>query len=354
MTSKFNYCNFKYASQGIADNRGGSGDTIIVKNSTFIYNSTGLFGQGTSYGIIDSSNFKRNVNFGIENNYGGKFTGCDISHNNATGFGCDGLNTLINCTINHNITGMSNMQGSTIITCTINANHSGIITSNSNGVTITNSVIDSNTVIGILNGAVANITNCQIKNNGIGINDHNGSSFPGTITKCDIENNTIGIQLSATSENISCNKICNNTSYDLKYTSVNNVVVAYNYWCTSDSTATQAVIYDGHNNISYGLVNFMPLDTQQCYVTTGISSSETKTLSFNAFPNPATNYLTIELPADIYKAEIKIFNLFGDLAYSSLIRTKKEEIDVSYFANGIYIIQISAGNTLRRQKFIKQ
>ncbi|HXB42313.1 MAG TPA: hypothetical protein VNZ49_17370 [Bacteroidia bacterium] len=33
MTSKFNFCNFRYATQGIADNRNGSGDTVCLQSN---------------------------------------------------------------------------------------------------------------------------------------------------------------------------------------------------------------------------------------------------------------------------------------------------------------------------------
>jgi hypothetical protein len=350
MTSKFNFCNFRYATFGIEDGRAGTGDTLIIKNSNFNFNTTGWYGGGTGYGIIDTSNFTHNGTGGSYV-YGSTLTKCNFSYNQ-TGFDCHSINTLNYCTLNHNQTGMGNMRNSSVNNCIVNNNQTGI--SAPNGVSVNNSIIDSNTVVGIDVIKTSNLTNCQFKNNLLAINDHNNAGMYSTITKCTIENNTTGIQLSVSGESIFCNKICNNTSYDLKYTGTNNVLVANNYWCTTDSIATQAVIYDGHNNVSYGLVNFMPLDTNQCYLTSGISDNKPQTLSFNVFPNPTSNDLTIELPTTTSKAEIKIYTLLGDLAYSSTVRTKKTEIDVSAFANGIYIIQIEAGNILSRQKFIKQ
>jgi len=293
--SKFNYCNFRYATRGIYnDQMGSSNDTLIVKNSNFNYNNYGTYNwwiDGTNE--FDSCNFINNQT-GIYTEYGwtnAVANYCSFSNNQSNGFGTSSMmsgylkncvasynqnygiqaKTVINCTVQNNQTGIqgarhitncivrNNIYGiqnsDTVDNCTVNANQYGV-----NAQNITNNTVDSNTVMGIRWSG--NVTDCNIKYNGTGIY-LTDSVY--TITKNFIENNTVGIEMAA-NNNIYCNKICNNTSYDLKYTMTHNYTVSNNYWCTPDSASTTAVIYDGYDNINLGLVNFMPLDTA-CYLT---------------------------------------------------------------------------------------
>ncbi len=354
MTSKFNYCNFRYATNGIEDNRGGVGDSLIINNSNFNFNNTGLVGQGTGVGLIDNCNFTNNGTGGSLI-YGSTINNCNFSFN-GTGFNCHSYDILNYCTFNHNQTGMGSLLNSKVNHCIVNYNQTGIGIVNSGGNRIKNTTVDSNAVIGIdLYGNNDSIYNCQIKYNGIGLRHLQSSlSWPNVIANNTIENNGIGIILQVTIDNIHCNKICNNTTYDLQYSGGQNVSVANNYWCTADSNSTQAVIYDGHNNISYGLVNFMPMDTVQCYLATGISNYESPNFSFSIFPNPATDQLTLTFPTIISKTTISIFNMLGGLVYHTSETGINIVINVSDFASGMYVIQIASGEKIIRQKFIKQ
>ena len=223
-TSKLNYCNILYSDKGAFPAAGTyMGDTIYIKHSNFTNNNSGMGNIGLVYVYIDSCNF-RNNNKGIESGSGVVYASNSTFSSNQYGIG------------------YSNVEYGSFRHC----------------------LIDSNSIMGIFAGQRDTIIDCQINYNGIGMR----SSGPGYITKNRIENNSIGISLYSTSSSMFCNKICGNTSYDCKYTgSTNTNLVVNNYWCTSDSTATAAVIYDGYDNVNLGLVNFMPLDTSSCYLS---------------------------------------------------------------------------------------
>ncbi|MES2621463.1 MAG: T9SS type A sorting domain-containing protein, partial [Bacteroidota bacterium] len=80
--------------------------------------------------------------------------------------------------------------------------------------------------------------------------------------------------------NITCNKICNNTFYNLQHgrNFGSNSNISNNYWCTTDSALIASKIYDGYDNINFGLVSFIPVDTTQCYLT-GCNLSITSTIT---------------------------------------------------------------------------
>jgi hypothetical protein len=379
LTSKFNHCNFSYASTGIFD--GSAGDSLIVKNSNFNFNSVGLSSGGTGYGIIDSCNFNNNsagassvtnsivsyCDFSYNSSgYQGLFStlnNCTLNHN-SIGFNGYKANRLNNCTVKYNQTGISCQRACRINNCIVIGNQSGIVTGNSihdDNVKIYNTTVDSNAIVGVVIGnRNDSVANCFIDFNGVGLIDNNwDNSWINIIIQNSIENNSSGgLQLVSTPDYISCNKICNNGTYDLQYSGTTNFSIPNNYWCMPDSASMEAVIYDGYDNISYGLVSFMPMDTS-CYlsipvVTTGIHETSS-TFLFNIFPNPATDHLTIELPSsDVSKTSLQIFNTMGELEYSSALSNQKTDIDVLSFASGIYFVQLVNGNNISRKKFIKQ
>jgi len=360
--SKFNYCNFRYADQGIYNDQV-SNDTLVVKNSNFNDNNYGIYNWSigsNSTNQFDTCNFINNqIGFRTEYHQSDAiFNYCNFSYNqkgyttagypnngylnncvasNNQNSGIERAHTISNSTVSNNQTGI---WGSTnVISCTVRNNADGIsgadtvdyciINNNQNGVmalNIKNSTIDSNNVYGV--SYYGNVFNCQIRENGTGI--HLADSFY-VVTKNQIENNTIGIELEVTGNIIFCNKICNNTSYDLRYTATSGETVADNYWCTPDSAATTLVIYDGYDNINYGLINFMPLDTLNCYSTTGISNPTLSNLSISIYPNPTTGKFTVS--SGQLAQKIKIYDLFGRL----VLTATEPEIDMSSYPAGLYV-----------------
>ena len=130
--------------------------------------------------------------------------------------------------------------------------------------------------------------------------------------------------------------------------------VANNYWCTTDSAATSYVIYDGYDNINLGLIYFMPIDTLSCYLITENPKNEFEPFSFNIYPNPSSDYLTLRFTQNNSKATIKIYNLLGELKSATAILHQETKINISDLSNGIYILEADTEKGIMRQKFIKQ
>ena len=445
LNSTFNYCNVSYANIGI---NATVGDSLIVNNSNFNQNLTGMqysgnngseiaqmgnsiFKNNTNYGLIledldysqiNNCNFSNNVISGLvlssgsAQTYTSSTNYCNFS-NNGIGFewddaystlsysnfsnnttGLQGGNSLMfvpinnitkNCTFDSNQTALNTIDHMRIESCTIVHNQAGFI---SNGVnSIKNCTIDSNssTTLSAYNDS---IINCNIKYNGAGIeadsytyiigNDieyNTGASIkcgnenttlitgntikygnPGidnysasilTITNNIIADNNVGIILSSPNCTLSCNSICNNTGYDIKYQASSNINASDNYWCTSDSASIQALIYDGRDNISYGLVSFMPLDSAcSPSITTSIREI-TQEYSIHVYPNPTSNSITIEAPQ---QAIIEITNIQGQLIKTFSTSGNKTNIDVAYFPNGIYVLEVKTEKGVEVRKFIKE
>jgi len=227
LTSKFNYCNFFYADTSFYSFDYNS-TTVIIKNSNFWYNGIGIGYPHNIDLLVDSCNFRNN------------FSGIDAYYSKIR---------LTNSIITNNQNGILSPQGGTFIHC----------------------IIDSNSVVGILTQGEDSIINCEIKYNGIGLYD-TWNSYHNFFFQNTIENNNIGIKMNFQYgivniyQNLYCNKICNNTTYDLYNNSTYNISMANNYWCTTDSATIASHIYDGYDNANLGLINFMPIDTSQCYL----------------------------------------------------------------------------------------
>jgi hypothetical protein len=71
------------------------------------------------------------------------------------------------------------------------------------------------------------------------------------------------------------------------------------------------------------------------------------------YPNPATNYLSVDLAENFKNTDITIYNSIGTIVMNSKATTQYPQLDISRLTNGMYIIEIKANNLLKRVKFIK-
>jgi hypothetical protein len=351
-TSKFNYCNFKFADTVFYSK---SSNALIIRNSNFNFNNNGMYGDAYIAGpapkaYIDSTNFENNVNCGTSGYFEGTVNYCNFSHNQ-TGLG--GFNGIVrNCTANSNYTGI--YASGLIENCDASYNQIGFYGGGGWG-TLKNCTSYYNSLIGI-DVVGDSVINCQIKSNGIGFKDWQGFDL-NVLTQNVIEYNNIGIKLENSGNKIYCNKICNNTTYDLYYNVLfgsNTTLTRNNYWCATDSTTIASFVYDGYDNINLGLVSFVPFDTLQCYLNTAVPIYTFQNILFDIFPNPASYYLTVSIPTTITNTKIKIFNMLGEIKKSTIATSEQTRIDITSLTNGVYIIQISIGDKVQRQKFIKQ
>ena len=369
MPSLFQYCNFRYADFAIQNSH--INDTLTLKNSSFFSNTNGI---SCPYAMVnlDSCNFRNNS---VALNSGG-----NISHsiicNNQTGISGSGQQTVINnCivnsnqvgitaasgkiinnTIKYNLTGINLDYNTTIDNCIITSNQIGLITPYNTCPpkwdSIKNCSIDSNSVEGIEINITGAVYNCQIKNNNVGLFISNGTN--NVISNCDIEDNQVGIKLLNVGNIISCNKICNNSVYNLKDSipSCCNYYLPNNYWCTSDSTIIRGTIYDGNENINLGHIYFMPVDSA-CYQGNLNSINEILNSLIDVFPNPTSGKLTITGIQE--KSEIKIFNVFGEKFFTQqFLANQPTIIDLSSQPAGIYFLQIKTNKDAFVKKIIKE
>lgn len=89
-------------------------------------------------------------------------------------------------------------------------------------------------------------------------------------------------------------------------------------------------------------------------VTSTAGIPENKLLSFDMYPNPVSDMLTVQLPTGTEKAEVSIFDYTGRLVSSKTISSNDALIDVQSISEGIYIIRVATNTKLGVQRFIKK
>ena len=336
LISKFNYCNFKYANTVFYNKSQNSFiANLEVKNSEFSQNITGVNCEGNNGGFssIDSSTFSNNSKALEGSNI--KVNSCKIINNQI------GIRThpyagaffyIKNSIINDNVIGIT-----------------GVLAMEDGAAfySVRNSTINSNTFAGIIEGQYASyvdtVANCEIMNNPIGILDSGSGGM--LIKMCDIEHNNYGLKFKGSNKTLSCNKICNNNVYDVYYgvVSGSNLDMLNNDWCGRDSLSIITKIYDGYDNINFGLVNIFPLDSVSCFSPTKVLETVTKqNTSFKIYPNPFNESAFIELThSNKQKFDLSIYDSQGQLVQTiDNIENGLAKIERKSLSNGIYFVRI--------------
>ena len=73
--------------------------------------------------------------------------------------------------------------------------------------------------------------------------------------------------------------------------------------------------------------------------------------SITLYPNPSNSEINISSENIINS--IEIFNSFGQRVYQSMVNSTEKVIDISSFANGVYILGVNTENGVIRKKIIK-
>ena len=107
----------------------------------------------------------------------------------------------------------------------------------------------------------------------------------------------------------------------------------------------------------YELTMEYEVDGETCVsdpVTTSVevTSVDEQAASFNLYPNPANDKLTVE--SSVEMKEVKIYNLIGGLVRSFNYTGTKMEISLEGLPNGVYFLQIVNGEMTVSKRFIKQ
>ena len=70
------------------------------------------------------------------------------------------------------------------------------------------------------------------------------------------------------------------------------------------------------------------------------------------FPNPANDVLTLNT-GNLKNIQLELFDISGRKLFQQKVSYSQENVDVSSFANGVYICTITSNNqTVKREKIV--
>lgn len=125
-----------------------------------------------------------------------------------------------------------------------------------------------------------------------------------------------------------------------------NTLTISNVQATMNNFQYRCVVYDSlggcHNTSSPASLS----------VPVGINDIELLDIKF--YPNPASSYITLDLPTNINNATITIYSILGQQQLRTTTNKSQTNIDLDGLTNGVYLVEVSSDNKVGRQMFIKQ
>jgi hypothetical protein len=107
-------------------------------------------------------------------------------------------------------------------------------------------------------------------------------------------------------------------------------------------------------NFPVHVTNTSVTPTVYCTITGINEVQESNNSGIIAYPDPAVNCLSVILPDNLSKSEIRIYNLTGQLLLKTILTNRESIIDISSLSDGVYILQATKGDNISRRKFVKQ
>jgi len=169
------------------------------------------------------------------------------------------------------------------------------------------------------------------------LNDANLCSFVDTLSI------TQPTQLVITTASTTANNGDNGTA---SVTSVSGGVSPYNVrWSNGQIT-------DTISNLAGGTYIVIVSDQNGCERTDTVIVNQLTSVNmvqgdipFNIYPNPANTSFTIEVSQLNKETTLSIQNVLGQSVYTAVVTSLKTKVDLSGFAEGVYLVELSQGST---------
>jgi len=156
----------------------------------------------------------------------------------------------------------------------------------------------------------------------------------------------------------------NNLGWVSFITDSGNLIYGYNgyswsYQCALEQPVRQFSFVDPLNGWALGLHFGHPSSPRNILFNTssgGLGAEEfdqPESSEINIFPNPATDKIAITC---LHKQNLSlsVYNVFGALVLTKELVDTKDEIDISNFSKGIYIIKIASADRAVLKKIVKE
>ncbi len=83
-----------------------------------------------------------------------------------------------------------------------------------------------------------------------------------------------------------------------------------------------------------------------------LSVNDNRLLQFSMFPNPSDNYVTLQLPSDVNKVQVSVFDYLGKALIQKSIGSNNNTLDISSLSAGIYFVRIQTDSKVGTKKLV--
>jgi hypothetical protein len=146
----------------------------------------------------------------------------------------------------------------------------------------------------------------------------------------------------------------------LKETTTVSNWTSFNIPISSYTTADSALIFLASYNLTAGTI---PHGNSTLYIDnlnfdnliTSVTEQNSGNTTFNLFPNPATDIVTLNINENSYaEVTLNIYNAIGLLVKTRMFNKNQNQLNTSDLSNGIYMIEIKSQGLIENKKLIIQ
>jgi len=117
-------------------------------------------------------------------------------------------------------------------------------------------------------------------------------------------------------------------------------------------TPTEIIPAVPGDGLVWDLSEFTTNGTIKVVTSTGLHEYP---INSKVYPNPFNDKLSISLEQQLDEAQVSIVNMLGEIVYnSSFVNTSRINLKLNYLNNGVYLLQVKAGDKLTIQKIVKE
>lgn len=94
--------------------------------------------------------------------------------------------------------------------------------------------------------------------------------------------------------------------------------------------------------------------TSEVVAPSTLSVDDINSLTFDVFPNPSRDYLTIKLPNEISEGSVEIFDFSGRTVMTAKINSIDNKLNLNNLSTGMYILRLNSEEKSGIKKVIKE
>ncbi len=119
------------------------------------------------------------------------------------------------------------------------------------------------------------------------------------------------------------------------------------------SNNISSLVIDDEGTKWMGTKNGLAAYNENGFYTSVSPDLKTKN-EFSLYPNPASDFITLEISGNHINSNVDVLNIHGQVIKSFRINTNRKQLDVSNFSDGIYLVILQADDNHILKKFVKQ